>query len=314
MIGFLLAAAIAVTPQGTIVAHDRSIELHADTRVVWRANGVANPSLIATSATKAAAIDSLANEAAIADLATGRTTFTKTGETPIDALFASGQLYILNRDSHTLQRGSATIDVAPDPAFLRESRGMLFVYSRRDGVLQEIRTEPFAIRRRLTLAPFASDMQVDARYAYFTYPRAGKVVTVDLTNMKRFGEQKVGAVPISLAVLSRTIAVADPSAKRVWMFEGAQTLGQAVTRGFVRGLLGLGLFSNRNSQFLTGVDRVLVRGSTWLAYDSATGTLYRFSRSNATPIAQRVGPRAFAITSRGIVWWDDTALRLQKKP
>jgi hypothetical protein len=308
MIGFLLAAAIAVTPQGTVVAHDRSIELHDDTRVVWRANGVAHPSLVVANDRQAAAIDPLTNEVAIADLADGRTTIAKTGETPIDALFLGRELYILNRDSRTLQRGNATIALAADPAFLRESRGTLYVYSRLDGVLQEIGTKPFAIRRTLKIAPFASDLQLGASFAYLTCPRAGKLVIVDLAKMKPYGEQKVGAVPVSLALVARKLAIADPSAKRVWMIEGAQTFSQAVARGFLRGLIGLGLTGNRTSQFPSGIDRVLARGSSWIAYDSSTGTIY----SSGKPIAQAVGPHAFALTREGVVWWDDTALRLHK--
>jgi len=302
------AQAIAVTPRGTVVAHDRSLELHDGARIVWRADGVANPSLVVANDQQAAAIDPLANEVAIADLASGRATITKTGETPVDALFLGRDLYILNRDSRTLQRGSATIALAADPAFLRESRGTLYVYSRLEGVLQEIGTRPFAIRRTLKIAPFASDMQLDASFAYLTYPRAGKLVIVDLAKMKPYGEQKVGAVPISVAIVSRKLAVADPSAKRVWMIEGAQTFSQAVARGFLRGLIGLGLNRNRTWQFPSGIDRVLARGSSWIAYDSSTGTIYRSGR----PIAQSVGPHAFALTREGIVWWDDTALRLHK--
>jgi len=308
MIGFLLAAAIAVTSRGTIVAHDRSIELHNDTRIVWRANGVANPSLVVANEQQAAAIDPLTNEVAITDLADGRTTIAKTGETPIDALFLGRDLYILNRDSRTLQRGNATVALAADPAFLRESRGTLYVYSRLEGVLQEIGTRPFAIRRTLKIAPFASDLQLNASFAYLTYPRAGKLVIVDLAKMKPYGEQKVGAVPVSVALVARKLAIADPSAKRVWMIEGAQTFSQAVARGFLRGLIGLGLNRNRTSQFPSGVDRVIARGSSWIAYDSSTGTIYRGGK----PIAQAVGPRAFALTREGVVWWDDTALRLHK--
>jgi hypothetical protein len=307
------AQSITNTPHGIVVAHDGVIELHGD-HLLWRANGVANPALVVANDDTAAAIDPLANEVAIVDLKSGKSSIEKTGETPLDALFLGPQLYILNRDSRTLQHGNITITVAADPAFLRESRGTLYVYSRLAGVLQEIGTNPFAIRRSLNVAPFASDMQLDASYAYLTYPRSGKLATIDLAKMAPFGEQKIGAVPASVAVMSRTIAIADPSAKRVWMIEGAQSFGQSVARGFLRGLLGLGLYSNRASQFPEGVARVVVSGSIWLAYDSSAGTLYLFTKSKATPIAQQVAPHAFAVTERGVTWWDGVAQTLLSVP
>ncbi|HJW93681.1 MAG TPA: hypothetical protein VJ901_08690 [Thermoanaerobaculia bacterium] len=299
MIAMLLAAALAVTPKGAVVAHDHVIEIPN----VWRANGVANPSLVVANDVQAATIDPLANEVAITDLATGKTIIRKTGETPIDALFLGRELYILNRDSRTLQHGNEIVDVAADPAYLRASRNRLYVYSRLEGVLQEIGTG-----RTLKLDPFASDMQLDVHYAYLTYPRAGKLIVVDLAKLRPFGEQKIGAVPISVAVMGRTIAIADPSAKKIWMIEGGQSFGQAVARGFLRGLLGLGLYRNRNSEFPSGIDRVVARGSSWIAYDSSTGTIYRAGK----PVAQSIAPHAFALTGDGVVWWDDKALRLQK--
>lgn len=312
------AQSVAPTPRGIVVAHDGAIELYdaRDAHRIWRAAGVDNPTVIAISSDKAAVIDPLSNEVAIADLATGKSTLIKANETPVAAVYLGGQLYLLERDARALERigpdgARASVAVSADPAFLSAANGRLYVYSRAAGVLQEITTSPFAIRRSLRVAPFASDLQVDARNAYLVDPRGGAIRIIDLVSLSARGEEKVGAVPVALALTSgttalnaRTLAVADPSAKRIWMIEGAQSFGQSVARGFLRSLLGLGLYANRNSQFPTGVDRVMVRGSRWLAFDSATGTLYRFSRSKSTPIAKSLGPNAFAVTERGIAWWD----------
>ena len=118
----------------------------------------------------------------------------------------------------------------------------------------------------------------DGKRAYLVYPRESKIRMVDLATMRPAGEMTVGAVPVALGVRSSTLAVADPSAKRVWMVEGTQSFSQAFARGFLRGLIGLGLGGARDAQFPTGVDRVLMRGSRWVAYDSSSGTLYRFAR------------------------------------
>src|SRR6185436_17375024 len=103
---------------------------------------------------------------------------------------------------------------------------------------------------------------------------------VDLRTMKATSEIAVGAVPVDLAfagggtaLTARILAVADPSGKRVWLTESTQSMTEAVARGFVRGLLGLGLFGGQGSQFPTGVDRVETRGKGWVAYDSSSRTL-----------------------------------------
>jgi hypothetical protein len=133
--------------------------------------------------------------------------------------------------------------------------------------------------------------------------------------MKQAGEVAAGAVPVALAVAPpHTLAIADPSAKRVWMIEGAQSFGQAFARGFFRGLLGLGLRPNRNSDFPTGVDRVLIRGKTLIAYDTSSGTLYRVAKSTSTIIAQGVRPQEFTVTSDAVWIWDDSVRRLQRIP
>jgi hypothetical protein len=120
-------------------------------------------------------------------------------------------------------------------------------------------------------------------------------------------------VPVDLAVTSKTLAVADPSAKRVWIVEGPQSTSQAFTRGFLRGLLGLGLGANHSADFPTGVDRVVARGGRWIAYDSAGGALYRVEKTQSTLLAKHVAPEAFAVTADGaVVFWNDEVRRLQK--
>jgi hypothetical protein len=120
-------------------------------------------------------------------------------------------------------------------------------------------------------------------------------------------------VPVAFAFAPpHTLAIADPSAKRVWMIEGAQSFSQAFARGFLRGLLGLGLRANRNSDFPTGVDRVLIVGKTLLAYDTSSGTLYRVAKAKSTAVAQDVGPQSFTLTSEAVWIWDDSVRRLQR--
>jgi len=256
-----------------------------------------------------AILDGVRNEVRVVDGATY-----KTNETPVDAVFVKNDLYVLERDSRTLSLAgtSKRVQVDDDPAFVRESNGRLYVYSRATGIVQEI-TRDLAITRRLAGSPFASDFEIIGRNGYLVFPREAKLRTFSLSSMTMLGEIKVGAVPVDLASAGgNTLAIADPSAKRVWLIEGEQTLTQAIARGFIRGLLGLGLAPNRHSEFPTGVDRVASRGRSRVAYDSSTGTLYRFDDHRVTVIERNVAPGSWALTDDGIAVWDGTALRLHK--
>jgi hypothetical protein len=325
MTPLLLAAVLAITDRGVLVARSGSIEMFDRTAAtrIWSGEGLPTPGRIVTSNQQAVIIDPLASQIRIIDLASGRGTTLRTGETPIDGMFLNGRIYLLERDARALERigadgARASIALAADPAFLREAGGRIYAYSRTAGVIQEITTSPFEIRRTVDVAPFASDLEVDAKNAYLVFPRGGKIRSVELTTMKNAGSFDVGAVPVDAAFASsgtaltaRTLAVADPSAKRVWMVQGAESFAQAVARGFLRGLIGLGLYGGRASQFPTGVDRVIIKGSRSYAYDSSSGTLYRFTKSRSV-VAKNVAPEGFAVGATGVYVWDDAVRRLQR--
>ncbi|HEY0142614.1 MAG TPA: hypothetical protein VGF48_17075 [Thermoanaerobaculia bacterium] len=307
------AATIASSAKGIVVAHDNAIELHANDRVVWRAEGVEHPGTIVIGERKAAVLDPIANVAVVVDLASGKAERRRTDETPIDGAFLGDDFYVLARDARLLN----DIPLAADPAFLRQQGGSLYVYSRSSGVVEEI--DGKRVTRRVQLAPFASDFELDGRNGYLVYPTEGKIRTFAIETMQPSDAIDVGAVPADLAftgggtaMTARTLAIADPSAKRVWLVEGVQSMGQAIARGFLRGLLGLGLYGGRASQFPTGVDRVAVSGKTWAAYDSSSRTLYRFTKAKSSVIAKGLDPQAFAVTDRGIVFWQDGRLHTVK--
>ncbi len=324
----LAAQSVATTEAGIVVAHHGVIELFSrDGRAVtWRSEGVASPGAIAVSDTRVAVLDPLQNEVRLLDLRTGRGSTLKTGETPMAALFLRGDLYVLERDARAVVRiradGSRTsISVGADPAFLRAANGTLYVYERNEGALQEINTTPFALGRRLQLTPAGSDFEADGKNGYLVEPRTGKVRMVSLASMQPAGSVDVGAVPVDLAVTARgtalsarTLAVADPAARKVWLIEGSQGVSEAMARGFLRGLIGLGLAGSRSSEFPTGVDRIVASGSRWFAYDSSSRTLYRFGRRKSSIAARNVGPLAFTVTSDSVFVWDDAVRRLQRLP
>ena len=218
-----VAVVVAIVNRGVLVARSGSLALfdRAAANVTWSSDGVQTPARIVTSNDQAAIIDSLANAVRIVDLATGRGTTMQTGETPIDGAFANRRLYLLERDARALERigtdgARASISVAADPALLRESNGRLYVYSRTAGVLQEITTSPFAISRSVSVAPFASDLEVDGQNAYLVYPRAAKISTVSIATMKTAGEITVGAVPVDLPQRYSSVVADEP----VLVFQG----------------------------------------------------------------------------------------------
>jgi hypothetical protein len=317
------AQTIAATSRGIVVAHDGIIELFNAGNIVWKSDGLRTPMRIATSNNRIAVLDPLANEARIVDLATGRGTTVHTGETPIDGVFIGPTLYLLERDARALERIGAdgtreSVSTGADPAFLRQANGRLYVYDRAEGIVQEISTLPFGVRRTARVAPFGSDFEVHSSNAYIVDPHTAKIGIVNLATMQPAGNIEVGAVPVAFAFASSgtsltagTLAVADPSAKKVWLIEGAQSMTQAFTRGFLRGLIGLGLFSGA-SQFPTGVDRVFVQGSRWYAYDSSSGTLYRFTKSTSSVIARNVSAHGFVVSAEGVFVWNDAVRRLQQ--
>jgi hypothetical protein len=303
------AQLLTSTPQGVVVATDNQIRLQNG----WTAEGVEHPTAIVASDEQVAVLDALNNEAVIADLKTGRTMRIDTAETPIAATFVDRELYVLARDARLLQHGSTRIPLAADPSFLRSGNGKLYVYSRAAGLIEEIEND--RVTRQVSIAPFASDFELSGTTAYLACPRDARIRTVDLEAMKAGDELAVGAVPVDLAfagggtaLTARILAVADPSAKRVWLAEGTQSMAKAIARGFLRGFLGLGLFGGRASQFPTGVDRVEIRGKQWIAYDSSSGTLYRFTRKKSSVVAKGVAPGAWTLTERGVAWWDGTSV------
>lgn len=298
------------TAAGVVIAHGGKLEL--DGR--WTVDGVENPQAIASSRERVAVVDPLGNALVVADLETGRSARHATDETPMALAFIGEELYVLARDARTLRRVEGpAIALAADPAFLRVSGRKLYVYSRAGGVIEEI--EDDRITRRVAVPPFASDFEVSGSTGYLVYPREARIRTVDLAAMQQEGELAVGAVPVDLAlagggtaITARILAVADPSAKRVWHAEAEQSMGKAIARGLIRGLLGLGLFGARDSEFPTGVDRVEVAGNHRIAYDSSSGTLYRFERRKSSVVARDVGPDAFAVSDEGILWWSEGRL------
>jgi hypothetical protein len=314
----LFAQSVAVTKQGIVVAHDRVVDLYDAKTMqrVMRTEGVEYSGEIAADDEDVAVIDPIHNVVQIVGGAR-----LETHETPVGAAFINHELYVLERDARRLSHRNETVKVGQGAQFLRVAHGKLYVYSVIDGLLQEITTAPFAVKRELATLPYATDFETDGRIAYFTYPQKGAIRVVDVEKMLEVGTEKVGAVPVDLEFAqhatilnARTIAIADPSSKRVFTIEGTQTgVGVTFGRGVLHGLLGVGFFGNRNSAFPTGVDRIIGREKDWVAYDSSTGTVYSVIKTKSLAIATGVGPHAFAVGEGLVYVWQNGTLVAQKR-
>ena len=147
----LFAQSVVSTPRGVLIAHDGLIELHGK----WKTEGVSAPGVIAISDTRAAVLDEIHDRVAIVNLANGTTMFANTRSTPVAAAFANNDLLVLDRDAHVLEKiGGGSVQLAGDPELLSVKNDRAYVYSRIDGVLQEIGLQPFALLRTIRIPPF----------------------------------------------------------------------------------------------------------------------------------------------------------------
>lgn len=315
------AQIVATTDRGIAVADHGVVTLYDSTlQRIWSVPALERVSSIVVGEDRIALLDSWGNQARVIRLADGSGTTMATGETPIGAVFHRRDLIVLERDSRTVSRidrkGRRTaLAVSPDPSFISASADRIYVYSRAAGLLQELDArDGLRLARTASLPPFASDLEVSGNAAYLLYPRDARLAAV---NLETFDAEMTaaGGVPSDLAVIragsalsAPLIGIADPAAKRVWTTEGTQSVGAAFGRGFLRGLIGLGLFRPRSSEFPTGVDRIASAGGVTTVYDSTSGTLYRLEGQKSRSIGEGVAPQAFAISSGRVVVWRNDAL------
>jgi hypothetical protein len=281
---------------------------------VWTASGVASPTCVVVGRARVAVLDAIHDSAAIYETDRGTRTNLRTAATPIAGTFVDDQLVVVARDARIIERfgrdGSrAQQPLGMDPSFVRRFGSTLVVYSRVDGRMQSFDGATLAGLREAFAAPFASDLEIGGTTAYLTYPREAKIRQFDLSTMKPAGELRVGTVPTDLdrassggLLSASSLAIADPGARRVWLIEARQSVTQAFLRGFVRGLVGLGLFRGSGREFPSGVDRVSASNGRWIAYDSLSGTIYRAEKKGSRVLATGVAPHAWCVTDSGVSW------------
>ncbi|HVR41975.1 MAG TPA: hypothetical protein VMS56_00905 [Thermoanaerobaculia bacterium] len=293
---------------------------------IWTVPGVRHPGAIIASAAGdlAAVLDPIANEVAVIALGSGTAVIHPIPETPLAGEIIGDALYVLSRDAGSVTRidsdGSRISSALPGRAgLLLAAGGAPYVYDRVSGSIVRLDPSSLEIEASGSLPPFASDLEAGDGTGYLVLPREGRLVAFSLESLEVTESRAAGAVPIDLqlertagALSGGTLAIADPSSKRVWRDEGAQSFGQALARGFLRGLLGLGLYAPQSAEFPTGVDRLFTADRTLWGFDSASGTLYRIEGERARASARGVSWGSFAVADSRV--WIANSEGIESRP
>jgi hypothetical protein len=287
---------------------------------VWTGAGPADPSLAvaAPDGNRAAVIDGAAGTVDLVDTARPSGLRLRTGGSPTAARFLGETLFVVLRDESRLaaiaRDGTLRFaGIGRDSTFLAEHRGDILVYSRAEGTIARFDPATMVKKGEAHVAAYASDLETDGTMGYLVVPSSAAVVAFRLDDFRVTERLSIGAVPIDLAIQGNVLAVADPSSKRIWRTEKTQSVASAFGRGFVRGLLGLGLKPPAHSSFPTGIDRIWSDGARAAAYDSSSGTLYDVS-GQPRPIASGIPAGAVAVVNGTVHFWDPAAGELRSVP
>ncbi len=289
---------------GTISALDA-----ASLRPLWTAPGVRRPRALVLSSDGrwAAAVDSISNQIALADVSRHSSRVLAVPETPVAAAFHGGALYVLSRDAARLSRIDPTdasvrsVEAPVAASHLLAAPEGIIVYAALTGTTARFDPVTLQLLARRSLNRYASDLESEGGTGYLVEPRQARLTVFSLETLAVEEERAAGAVPVDVeveapanAARGARIAIADPSSKRVWRDEGAQSTAAAVGRGFLRGLLGLGLYRPGSTAFRSGVDRVAAIGGRIWAFDTSTGSLYAVRGESAKKVASGLTWGSFA--------------------
>jgi len=282
-----------------IVAHDDVIEGFDRTgeKRLWSANGLASPSAIVTSQNgeSAAVLDAFDDRVAVVSVAGGRVAFHETPGTPVAAAFLGRDLWIVLRDHSSVLRISPDADkieigIALDPALVAASDQFVYVYSRAEGLLQEIDPKLAQVKRSTSVGTGGSDLEIRLPnndrtdlIAHLCRPANGVVVRIDLRSMES-REISNGGAPIDLAFV--------PWGAKLSIDPGTSIIADPEKQAY---------------------DRVSITGAGVFAFDSNSGTLYRIEGRTAKKIASGLTATSFVATDDALFTWDGKSKRLESR-
>lgn len=304
---------------GTIVvAHDGRIEAfdRSGRKQLWSAEGLASPSAIVTSpdGKSMAILDGFSDAVAVVSVADGAVELHEMPTTPVAAAFFGRDAWIVVRDSSRVVRitpeGKETeVEVALDPALIAVSDQFVYVYSRAQGLLQEIDPKSAQVTRTMTAGTAGSDLEIrlprpgDApgAIAYLCRPAHGMIVAIDLVPGES-REINVGVAPIDLLFVPLGAQLFIDPGQPVIADPGQQALLPSMHPG-----------PGRTIKQPTATDRLTITAAGIFAFDSNSGTLYRVDRQTATKIASGLTPTSFVATDEALFTWDGKGGRVRRE-
>ena len=330
-LAFFLAAAASSADVVVAMNDDSTLVVASEGRIrgfsiqgeeLWRGSGPAHPLFGAVSAdgVRTALLDPISNRVAIVT-SDGTTQEIRVPESPVAAMFGDGGLFVLSRDGAALSRiehdgALRSVPTSLDPSHLFIEGNDVFVYGRTAGRIEKFDGTTLN-RTGFSEAPIGgSDFTGDGRDLWIASPREGMLYPFSQETLRARDPVSGGAVPVDIHVLRREaratasrLAVADPSSRRIWEIEGGESEAAAFGRGFLRGLLGLGLYRARSSEFPGGVDRIFKAAGDFWAFDSSSGTLYQIRKDGRSrPLARGLEWGTFAVTAEALWVWDAGSL------
>jgi hypothetical protein len=283
--------------------------------------GVRHPAAVAISASGAiAVVDALANELVVAG--SGKPLRLSAGESPVAVAFAGETAIVLSRDSTTLTAvgpdGSSRSAATPQGSSLLAVTGDSIVVA--SPVTGELRvySPALAPRGSVVAGRGAAALAVSGRRAFLVHPADALVTVVDLGRMEIAATTQAGAVPADLVLSASsplaapTMIVTDPSSKAIWRIEAHESALAAFGRGFLRGLIGLGISGVRPEPTAAPIDRLYLVEGRLFGLDSAGRVLYLLGRRGGSVVARDAGAGEFVIQRDGsVLMWDSEARRLR---
>lgn len=209
-------------------------------------------------------------------------------------------------------RGSFTRvgEFGPDSRMLATHEESVYLVAQSAREVVRIDSSTGAVLHRGSIPDAAGDMTIAASGVYLTLPRTGEVLVLDRLGLVERERFRLGRAPTGVAITGTggalgpaTIWVADPATGGVISDEASQSMPAAISRGFLRGLLGLGLANARVHELPGRPSRVQAAAGGVIAQELTTGVLWSIRGKRIVRIGEaRHGAFAYDPSAKMATW------------